>query len=112
MSSRAFEREFLIRETGMARGDAEGWLAGRRLAIPVIACSAAAAVAWSAGVPVLASILASIAAVSLWVGARRMESSDGAERGATTHAASTLLGLCVWGIEGWLFVSVIVCAVN
>jgi dolichyl-phosphate beta-glucosyltransferase len=106
LSSRAFEKEFLVRETGMDRRDADAWLTSRRLALPVIGCCAASAIWWSVGVTSAATAFLALAGVALWVGMRRLRPTGLVSRAASSHLASTLLGLVVWGIEGCLFVMV------
>ena len=104
LSSRAFETEFLVRETGMARVDVTDWLRSRRLALPVIASAAAATVWWFQGFVVLAAVFAGLALVAAAIGVRRFVASGTSRDRRQAHVAATTTGLAVWGAEGCLFV--------
>lgn len=104
LSSRAFETEFLIRETGMARTEVTDWLRSRRLALPVIALAAAALVWWFQGFGGVAATFAVLVLVAAINGVRQFATPADDKGRRRAHVAATTTGLAVWGAEGCLFI--------
>lgn len=104
LGARAFETEFLMRETGMDRGDATAWIASRRLALPVVASGAAAAIWWLTGHTGPAVVFGLCAIASALIGLARLGPAPRDAGSTRSFIAGTLAGLGIWAVEGWLFV--------
>ncbi|UCC14691.1 MAG: glycosyltransferase family 2 protein [Gammaproteobacteria bacterium] len=104
LSSRAFETEFLIRETSMGRKEVTAWLRSRRLTLPVIACAAAGVISWSFGTMTVAAIFSMLAIFAILKGTQQFTALESGKENQRVHAMATMSGLAVWGIEGTLFV--------
>jgi dolichyl-phosphate beta-glucosyltransferase len=104
LSSRAFETEFLVRETSMGRKEVTAWLQSRRLTLPVIVFMAAGIVSWSFGATTIAALFSMLAIFVLIKGTQRITSPESGKKVQRAHLMATISGLAVWGIEGTLFV--------
>jgi dolichyl-phosphate beta-glucosyltransferase len=104
LSCRAFETEFLIRETGMPRTEVTEWLRSRRLALPFIALSAAAAVCWFLDSSVPALVFAMLAVLAAANSVRHFVAPAAGRHPQRAHLTATVAGLAVWSAEGGLFV--------
>jgi len=103
---RAFESEFLVRETSLPHSLMHAWIQSRTAAIWVMVAMALAGLLWVSEYHRLAWLALGGALILLGVG---IHAFRGAIKGVATgvtlgrHLASTLAGLMTWGVEGALF---------
>jgi dolichyl-phosphate beta-glucosyltransferase len=106
MPRRAFEVEFMARETGLPTGLTGGWLHSRKAALPFIILVPSIALLLMRDLYWQAGTLAMLAGAVLLYSLYSVQKSPGA--GATAalsrHSRSTLAGLVAWGTEATLFV--------
>lgn len=109
---KAFEAEFIVRETGLPRDQAQAWLRSRGASVWLIALGALSLVAWVYGIGWVGTVLVACVAggflYSLIVlrrgGQDRTSHSGGAGVSPGRHSANLAMGALTWGIEGGLFV--------
>ena len=106
MPRRAFEVEFMARETGLPAGLTGGWLHSRKAALPFIILVPCVALLLMRELYWQAAVLATLSGVFLSYSFFGVYKTRGA--GATAalyrHSRSTLAGLATWGAEATLFV--------
>jgi dolichyl-phosphate beta-glucosyltransferase len=103
---RAFEAEFIIRETGIERELAQDWLRSRALGLVLTVLLAAAALCWVIGLGLATAAFALGAAA--WLLYSCIAYARGKKAGAAgsriiRHLASSLAGAGIWIVEGVLF---------
>ena len=106
MPRRAFEAEFMARETGLPVNLIGDWIRSRSVAMPFIILSPCVAflllkgLYWQAGV--LAAVAVGVLLHSLFY--IRGVRGTGATTALSRHLRTTFAGLAIWGIEAALFV--------
>ena len=103
MPRRAFESEFMARETGMPADQTGAWMLSRKAAMPFIMLASCVALLLLQGLHWQAAVLALLAAAALLYSFRGMRSTS-VSNGLSRHLRSTLAGLSIWGVEATLFV--------
>ena len=103
MPRRAFESEFMARETGMPADQTGAWMLSRKAAMPFIMLASCVALLLLQGLHWQASVLLLLAAAALLYSFRGMRGTS-AINGLSRHLRSTLAGLSIWGLEATLFV--------
>lgn len=104
---RAFEAEFIVRETALPRELAQAWIRSRSASVWPIGIFALSLVFWAQGVPTAAGLSAGVAIGWLLYSLHALshESGDAAPRvGSGQHVATLVMGALSWGVEGALFV--------
>ncbi|NCA71412.1 MAG: glycosyltransferase family 2 protein [Sphingobacteriia bacterium] len=104
---KAFEAEFIIRETGLPRALAQAWIRSRGTSVWLIGVAALGAILWGHALPVAASLCAlALAGGFLYslLSLRRTTGADTVVVSGSRHAANLAMGLLTWGFEGALFV--------
>jgi dolichyl-phosphate beta-glucosyltransferase len=106
MLRRAFEAEFMARETTLPRGLTAAWIRSRKAAIPLIVLTPCVALTLTLGMHWQAGALLLLAAVALLHSLRRMQRTPDSNQAPvlSRHLRSTLAGLCIWSVEATLFV--------
>ena len=103
MPRRAFESEFMARETGLPADQTGAWMLSRKAALPFIMLASCVALLLLQGLHGQAAVLALLAAAALLYSFRGMRSTS-VSNGLSRHLRSTLAGLSIWGVEATLFV--------
>jgi dolichyl-phosphate beta-glucosyltransferase len=103
MPRRAFESEFMARETGLPADQTGAWMLSRKAAMPFIMLASCVALLLLQGLHWQAAVLALLAAAALLYSFRGMRSTS-VSNGLSRHLRSTLAGLSIWGVEATLFV--------
>ncbi|MDH3935513.1 MAG: hypothetical protein OEU62_10125, partial [Gammaproteobacteria bacterium] len=103
MPRRAFESEFMARETGMPADRSGAWMLSRKAAMPFIMLASCVALLLLQGLHWQAGVLLLLATAALLYSCRGMHSST-VSNGLSRHLRSTLAGLSTWGVEATLFV--------
>ena len=103
MPRRAFESEFMARETGMPADQTGAWMLSRKAAMPFIMLASCVALLLLQGLHWQAAVLALLAAAALLYSFRGMRGTS-VSNGLSRHLRSTLAGLATWGVEATLFV--------
>jgi len=106
MPRRAFETEFMARETGLPADLTGAWMLSRKAALPFIMLASCAALLLLQELHWQAAVLALLAAAALLyslLGLRYLPAGT-ATAGLYRHLRSTLAGLATWGVEAALFV--------
>jgi len=103
MPRRAFESEFMARETGLPADQTGAWMLSRKAAMPFIMLASCVALLLLQGLHWQAAVLALLAAAALLYSFRGMRSTS-VSNGLSRHLRSTLAGLATWGVEATLFV--------
>lgn len=101
---RAFEAEFIIRETGIERELAQAWLKSRAFGLILTVLLAAAAWCWVIGLGSAAAVLGLGAAAWLLYSSSLYARGKTAEPRVVRHLASSLAGVGIWLVEGLLFI--------
>ena len=108
---KAFEAEFIVRETGLPRDQALAWLRSRGASVWLIALGALSLAAWVYGIGWAAALLAAGAAGGLLYSLIALGWARGPDHGQAgpgvapgRHAANLAMGALTWGIEGGLFI--------
>jgi dolichyl-phosphate beta-glucosyltransferase len=106
MPRRAFETEFMARETGLPADLTGAWILSRKAALPFILLISCAALLLLQDLHWQATVLALLAAAALLYSllALRYLPAGTATAGPSRHLRSTLAGLATWGVEAALFV--------
>lgn len=106
MPRRAFETEFMTRETALPADQTGAWMLSRKAAMPFIMLASCVALLLLQGLHSQAAVLALLAAAALlysFRGMRHLPVGTGTA-GLSRHLRSTLAGLSIWGVEAALFV--------
>ena len=106
MPRRAFETEFMTRETALPADQTGAWMRSRKAAMPFIMLASCVALLLLQGLYSQAAVLALLAAAALlysFRGMRHLPVGTGSG-GLSRHLRSTLAGLSIWGVEAALFV--------
>ena len=106
MPRRAFETEFMARETGLPADLTSAWMRSRKAALPFIILASCAALLLLQELHWQAAVLALLAAAALLyslLGLRYLPAGT-ATAGRYRHLRSTLAGFATWGVEAALFV--------
>jgi len=106
MPRRAFETEFMARETGLPADLTGAWMLSRKAALPFIMLASCVALLLLQGLHWQATVLLVLAAAALLyslLGLRYLPAGT-ATAGLYRHLRSTLAGLATWGVEAALFV--------
>ena len=108
---KAFEAEFIVRETGLPRDQAQAWLRSRGASVWLIALGALSLAAWVYGIGWASALLAAGAAGGLLYSLIALGWARGLDQGQANpgvapgrHAANLAMGALTWGIEGGLFI--------
>ncbi len=102
---KAFEAEFIVRETGLPRELAQAWLRSRGASVWLMVLGALSLVCWVYGLPWVAALLALCAAGGfLYTLVALGRGQGGLAVGPGRHAANLAMGALTWGVEGALFV--------
>jgi dolichyl-phosphate beta-glucosyltransferase len=106
MPRRAFEVEFMARETGLPADLTSGWLHSRKAALPFIILLPCVALLLMRELYWQAAVLATLSGVFLLYSFYSVYKTGGAAAMAalSRHSRSTLAGLATWGAEATLFV--------
>jgi dolichyl-phosphate beta-glucosyltransferase len=106
MPRRAFETEFMTRETALPADQTGAWMLSRKAAMPFIMLASCVALLLLQGFYSQAAVLALLAAAALLYSFRGMRylPAGTATAGLSRHLRSTLAGLSIWGVEATLFV--------
>ncbi len=97
MPRRAFEAEFMSRETGLDRKLISGWLESRRAALPVMLLIPLAILLLINDQNIAAYAVIGLALIVFVVGMRKQQN-------ASRYTLSVIAGIFAWGTEGTLFV--------
>lgn len=103
MPRRAFETEFMARETALPADQTGAWMLSRKAAMPFIMLASCAALLLLQGLHAQAAVLTLLAAAALLYSFRGMRGTT-ASAGMSRHLRSTFAGLSIWGVEAALFV--------
>jgi len=106
MPRRAFETEFMARETALPADQTGAWMLSRKAAMPFIMLASCVALLLLQGFHGQAAVLALLATAALlysFRGMRHLPVGTGSA-GLSRHLRSTLAGLSIWGVEAALFV--------
>jgi dolichyl-phosphate beta-glucosyltransferase len=106
MPRRAFETEFMTRETALPADQTGAWMLSRKAAMPFIMLASCVALLLLQGLYSQAAVLALLAVAALlysFRGIRHLPAGT-ATAGLSRHLRSTLAGLSIWGVEATLFV--------
>lgn len=104
---KAFEAEFIVRETALPRALAQAWIRSRGASLWLIAPAAVSLLFWLHGATGAAAVTGALAVggfiYSLWTLSREAGEA-GPPVGFGRHAANVAMGALTWGLEGALFV--------
>jgi dolichyl-phosphate beta-glucosyltransferase len=106
MPRRAFETEFMARETGLSADLIGAWMRSRHSVMPFLVLAPCAALLLMHDLQWQAGVLSLLAATLLLQSVHGMRNtSEGMAPGLLSrHLRSTVAGLAIWGIEATLFV--------
>ncbi len=103
MPRRAFEKEFMARETGLPADLTGAWMLSRKTAMPFIMLASCVALLLLQGLHWQAGVLLLLAIAALLYSFHGMRHSTRVT-GLSRHLSSTLAGLSIWAVEATLFV--------